>query len=83
MSMIIQVISNKVKLNLGDEFMHDNRKWVITHFDLDKKDRLKYFYALDEEMTEVAVFDSFDERIMELTGVNHKEIYNLKKKLGE
>lgn len=81
--MIIQVTSNGYELNIGDEFIHDNRKWVITHFDLDKKDRLKYFYALDEEMTEIAVFDSFDERIMELTGNNHKEIYNLKKKLGE
>ena len=81
--MIIQVTSNGYDLNIGDEFIHDNRKWVITHFDLDKKDRLKYFYALDEEMTEIAVFDSFDERIMELTGNNHKEIYNLKKKLGE
>lgn len=81
--MIIQVTSNGYELNIGDEFLHDNRKWVITHFDLDKKDRLKYFYALDEEMTEIAVFDSFDERIMELTGNNHKEIYNLKKKLGE
>ena len=81
--MIIQVTSNGYELNVGDEFLHDNRKWVITHFDIDKKDRLKYFYALDEEMTEIAVFDSFDERIMELTGNNHKEIYNLKKKLGE
>ena len=81
--MIIQVTSNGYELNIGDEFLHDNRKWVMTHFDLDKKDRLKYFYALDEEMTEIAVFDSFDERIMELTGNNHKEIYNLKKKLGE
>ena len=81
--MIIQVTSNGYELNIGDEFLHDNRKWVITHFDIDKKDRLKYFYALDEEMTEIAVFDSFDERIMELTGNNHKEIYNLKKKLGE
>lgn len=81
--MIIQVTSNGYELNIGDEFIHDSRKWVITHFDLDKKDRLKYFYALDEEMTEIAVFDSFDERIMELTGNNYKEIYNLKKKLGE
>ena len=81
--MIIKFTSNGYELNIGDEFLHDNRKWVITHFDLDKKDRLKYFYALDEEMTEIAVFDSFDERIMELTGNNHKEIYNLKKKLGE
>lgn len=77
--MIIIAYSNGQKLTIGDEFIHDGRKWIITHFDLDKKDRLKYFYALDEEMTEVATFDSYDENIIHLTGKNYKELYNIKK----
>ena len=80
--MIIIAYDNEQKLELGDEFVHDNRKWVITHFDLDKKDRLKYFYAIDEDLAEIATFDSFDENAIKLTGVNHKEVYNLKKILG-
>lgn len=81
--MIIKAYSNKQGLNIGDEFIHDNRKWVITHFDLDKRNNLKYFYALDEEMTEVAEFDSYDDRIIHLTGKNYKDIYNIKKEMSE
>lgn len=80
--MIIIAYDNGQKLEIGDEFIHDNRKWVITHFDLDKKDRLKYFYAIDEDLAEIAIFDSFDENAIQLTGVKHKEVYNLKKILG-
>ena len=81
--MIIEAYSNGQRLRLGDEFIHDNRKWVITHFDLDKKDRIKYFYALDEELAELATFDSFDNDIIKLTGKNYSEIYHMKKALSE
>lgn len=80
--MIIEAYSNGQKLDIGDEFEHDNRKWVITHFDLDRKDELKYFYALDEDLTEVAEFSYFDDSVMTLTGKNYKEIYKVKKELG-
>ena len=74
---------NSNGINLGDEFIHDNRKWVVTGFDLDEDDHIKYFYAADEELTEIAAFDSVDDKIMEFTGNNHKEIYDLKKKMSE
>jgi len=70
-------------INLGDEFIHDNRKWVVTGFDLDDDDHIKYFYAADEELTEIAAFDSVDEHIMRFTGKNYKEVYDLKKKMSE
>lgn len=78
MAIVIQATSNGQELNLGDEFIHDGRKWVITHFDLTKKDDLKYFYAIDEDLAEIAEFESYDPSVIELTGVNHKDIYNLK-----
>lgn len=81
--MIIKAYSNKQGLSIGDEFIHDNRKWIITHFDLTKKDELKYFYALDEDMTEIAEFESYDEKVMHLTGKNYKAIYDIKKELSE
>ena len=80
--MIIEVFSNGQKLNIGDVFKHDNRKWVITHFDLNRKDELKYIYALDEDLAEGGVFASFDDKVMEMTGENYGEIYKIKKALG-
>lgn len=74
---------NKNGVSLGDEFIHDNRKWVVTGFDLDEDDHIKYFYAADEELTEIASFDSVDKHIMRFTGNNYKEVYNLKKKMSE
>ena len=79
--MIIIAYSNGQKLNIGDEFVHDNRKWIITHFDLDKQDRLKYMYAIDEDLAEIATFDSYDKNVIKLTGKNYKEVYTLKKGL--
>ncbi len=81
--MIIKAYDNGFGINLGDEFIHDNRKWVVTGFDLDKKDRIKYFYAADEELTEIAVFESYDENVMQFTGNNYKEVYALKKKMSD
>ena len=81
--MITKAYSKGQALNIGDEFIHDKRKWVITHFDLTKKDELKYFYALDEEMTEIAEFESYDEHVIHLTGKNYKGIYKIKKEMSE
>ena len=35
--MIIKAYDNGFGINLGDEFIHDNRKWVVTGFDLDNE----------------------------------------------